>query len=328
MNEKASEKGEDLEVGSAEVINGSGDPHVWRKVAVWLLIVLGSILLFVANPMTWARDVLLDTDTWVDTVGPLSQSPVVADAISQTVVDRFVVAIVEESEVESLVPAEMSFLVQPIIELLQESATDLISETIQSEEFNEVWRGFNRIAHQVVISALAADNPVLYVQDGQLILDLNTIVGAVLSELGFNQLAQLGGQGTWAQIVLLEDVELVNLQRSLAVIDRLAGVTALLSFVSFGLAILISLWRKRTIIHIGIALMVSMIMFLLVLYVIEPLALTSFQVPGLQVVLQEMWRIVTRGLVTQTFLIILIGLLMTLIAWFSERFRLGKTEEI
>jgi hypothetical protein len=272
--------------------------------------------------------VLLDTETWVDTVGPLSQSPVVADAISQTVVDRFVVAIVEESEVESLVPAEMSFLVQPIIELLQESATDLISEVIQSEEFNEVWRGFNRIAHQVVISALVADNPVVYVQEGKLILDLNTIVGAVLSELGLEQLAQLGGQGTWAQIVLLEGVRLANLQRSLAVIDRLAGVTALLSFVSFGLAILISLWRRRTIIHIGIALMVSMIMFLLVLYVIEPLALTSFQVPGLQVVLQEMWRVVTRGLVTQTFLIILIGLLMALIAWFSERFRLGNTEEV
>jgi hypothetical protein len=267
--------------------------------------------------------VLLDTETWVDTVGPLSQSPVVADAISDTIVASVVTAVIEESEVESILPSELNFLTQPFLSLLKEQVAELFSRAIQSDEFNEVWRGFNRIAHRAVFSTLAADNPVLYVQEGQLILNLNTIVGAVLGELGFVRLAQVGGEGDWAQFVLLEGVELAKIQRMLAVVDRLAGVTALLSLVSFGLAVLVSLWRRRTIIQIGIAAAITMSLFLVVLYLIEPWVLTSFQAPGLQVVLQEMWRILTSGLVTQTILILVIGVLVAFIAWLSERFQSG-----
>ena len=48
--------------------------HGWRKFAVILLIVLGSVVAIGATVTLWARAVVLNTDAWVRTVGPLSQN--------------------------------------------------------------------------------------------------------------------------------------------------------------------------------------------------------------------------------------------------------------
>ena len=65
----------------------------WRRVAVGLLIVLGCLVLVVGNMAFWARHTVLNTDGWVAAVGPLSESEVVAEAVSVMVVRELDVAI-------------------------------------------------------------------------------------------------------------------------------------------------------------------------------------------------------------------------------------------
>ena len=67
--------------------------HTGRKVAVALLVLLGCVLLAVANLTFWVRGTVLNTNRSVAAVGPLIQNPVIADAVSDLVVQQLSAAV-------------------------------------------------------------------------------------------------------------------------------------------------------------------------------------------------------------------------------------------
>ena len=294
------------------------EKHTGRRIAVAILVLLGCIFLAFGNVANWARDTLLDTDTWVATVGPLSQNPVVVEAISGAVVEGI-------SEELNLNPPEtpgllvtLGILEKPIVELVQDLLAEGLATILLSEEFNEVWVTANEAIHGALISVITGDNPYIYAEDGVVYLDLNELINELLRLIGLDALTVFEVGDDIARFPLMESETLAQLQQALRLLDRLAILSLLLVVLCFGGAIALSKWRRSSIITIGLGTAIAMLISLILFNIVEAIALGSILDPSLYDFASELLDALTNGLMTQTALLMILGLVIAAVARFTR----------
>ena len=289
--------------------------HTGRRWVVGLLIVLGCLLLAGGNVALWVRDVVLDTDTWVSTVAPLPRSEVVAGTLSVYIVGQVFDAVDVGTVAQKALPEELAALSGPLVGVLQDLAGDTVTELVQSDQFNAVWVTANRAAHAVAMEALRGDRSLLYLEDGALTFDLSDVFASLENTLGLEKLGLFGGEETPGKIVLFTSQQVALVQQMLAVIDTVGTLLPLLALVVFVIAWLISLWRRSTLKWIGIGVLITAGLSLVVLAFAQPVVLANIQDPLVRALGDEIWDVILNGLIWQTVLLGVLGLLIALGAW-------------
>ena len=282
--------------------------HRGRNWAVGLLIVLGLLLLAVGNVTFWLRGTILNTDRWVAAVGPLSRNETVANAVSIYVVDSLFEAGNVDQLIQEALPSEYSFLSGMLTGAVQNLSQETVTKLVQSDQFNAVWVALNRAAHQAIIGVLRGKGDLLYLKEGKLTLDLSDLFGFVSSALDLGNVPAL--QGLQTQFVLLESQQVAALQGALAMIDTVGLLFPFLALGALFLAWLLSLWRRRTVMWIGIGVAVTMTLSLLVFLLTQPVVLASVVDPFARLLAGEIWKVVISGLYIQTLIVLVIGLLL------------------
>jgi hypothetical protein len=298
------------QVAEAEAVK-SEDRHNWRRFAVAMLILLGSLVVIGANLAFWMRGTILNTDRWVSTVGPLSRNEVIVNTLTGAVVADLFEVIDVEQVARDVLPEEVAFLSGPLTGAVQDAVGEVISKVIRSDQFNAVWVAVNRAAHQVVIGVLHGGGDVLYVKGGQLTVDLSDLFGSIESLVGLEDLDLFAGEDV-GKFVLLESGQVAVLQQALTTLDAVGLLLPILALVLYFLAWLVSLWRRKTLLWIGAALAITMTLVLILLAMAQPVVLASMADPVLRALAGEIWDVVLRGLVIQTILLGILGLLVAL----------------
>jgi hypothetical protein len=283
--------------------------HRWRRFAVALLIALGCIVAIGANAVFWLRGTILNTNDWVATVAPLSRNEVIVNTLSGYVVAEVFDAIDVEQVAQELLPERIGFLSRPLVGALQDAVGDVVANIIKSDQFNAVWVTVNRAAHELAIGILRGDGQFVYVQGGQLTVDLSDLFAFLQSTLGLEDLG-LFADREWGKFVLLESQQVAALQQALATLDAVGLFLPFLALALLVVAWLLSLSRRRTLLWIGAGIAITMAVTLFLLALAQPMVLTSIADPLFRALAGEIWDIITRGLVIQTILLLVIGLLI------------------
>ena len=289
--------------------------HTGRRWVVGLLILLGCILLAGGNAALWVRDVVLDTNTWVSTVGPLSRSEVVAGTLSVYVVGEIFDAVDVEAVAQEALPEELAVLTGPLVGVLQDLTSDTVTKLIQTDQFNAVWVTANRAAHAVAMEALRGERSLLYLEDGALTFDLSDVFASLENTLGLQRLGLFAGEENPGKIVLFTNQQVALVQQVLAAIDTVGTLLPLLALVGFVIAWLVSLWRRQTLMWIGIGVLITAALSLVVLAVAQPVVLATIPDPLFRTLADEIWGVILNGLIWQTVLLGVLGLLIALGAW-------------
>jgi len=282
--------------------------HRGRNWAVGVLIVLGLLLLAVGNVTFWLRGTILNTDRWVAAVGPLSRNETVANAVSTYVVDSLFEAADVEQLIQQALPSEYSFLSGVLTGAVQNLSQETVTKLVQGDQFNAVWVVLNRAAHQAIMGVLRGKGDLLYLKDGQLTLDLSDLFGFVSSTLNLGNVPAL--QGLQTQFVLLASQQVAAVQGALAMIDTVGLLFPFLALGALFLAWLLSMWRRRTVVWIGIGIAVAMTLSLLVFVLTQPVVVASVVDPFARLLVGEIWDVVISGLYIQTLIVLVIGLLL------------------
>lgn len=290
-------------------VAGRGQRHLGRRWAVGLLIVLGCIVLAGANVSVWLRDVVLDADAWVAAVGPLSQNEVIVNTVSVYVVGELFDALDVEQVVREALPDPLNLVSGPLVGVLEDLVRDTVASVIESDQFNAVWVAVNRTAHEVVIGVLRGGTDYLYIKDGQLTLDFSDIFDSIQSTLDLESLGLFADQDG-GKFVIFNSYQVAMLQQVLAIIDTVGLWLPILALAAFVAAWLLSLWRRRTILWIGVGVAITMGLTLLLFSLVQPMVLASIVDPIIRLVAGEILKVVLNGLVLQTVLLLIIGLLI------------------
>jgi hypothetical protein len=282
--------------------------HRGRGWAVGLLIVLGLILLAAGNVTFWVRGTVLNTNRWVRAVGPLPRNEVVANAVGIYVVEGLFDLVDVDQAVADALPPEYDFLSGGLARVLRTLAQDTATSLVQSDQFNTVWVGLNGSAHRAMMGVLRGGGDLLYLRDGQLTVDLSDAFEYVVDSFNLGDLTRL--QEIQTRFVLLESRQVAVAQQTLALVDGVGLVLPLLALGLLFVAWLISLWRRRTVTWIGIGVVVAMVLSIAGFVLARPAVLVSIPDPFVRLLAGEIWDVVVQGLYVQTFLILVIGLLL------------------
>lgn len=283
----------------------------WRRLAVALLIVLGCVITAGASVTVWLKSVALNTDTFVATVGPLSSNQAVASAIGNFAVDALFEEINAEQVVADALPEEAGFLAAPLVGAIENFSRDVAAEVISSDVFSAIWTTAIRLAHETALSLLRDEGGLFYISKGEVTIDLSDLLGTVqdrLASTGLAFLEDLPISEDSGKIVVYQAAQLAQIQQALTILDRAGIILPLLALVAFGVALWVSLWRRRTLLYIGAGLSVTMALSLAILARVRSQVVAEVSSELYRTAVEAVWEIVLGSLIGQTILLLVIGL--------------------
>src|SRR5213596_1269364 len=82
----------------------------WRRALVATLVIVSAVLVPLAGLSVWARNLILDTDHFVDTVEPLARNKAITDLVAKRATDRLFQQVDVAAEAKDALPERAQFL--------------------------------------------------------------------------------------------------------------------------------------------------------------------------------------------------------------------------
>jgi hypothetical protein len=289
----------------------AGSPKRQRRTVVYVLVVIASVLALLATLAIWANRQALESDTWTDTSTELLEDEDIQTAISGFMVDALFTNVDAQAELEQRLPPRLQPLAAPLAGALRTAADRLADEALQRPRVQELWEEANRNAHEKFVDV------VVHGDEGDVNLDLGTIVGELGSEVGIDVSSRLPPEA--AQIEVLPEEDLSTVQGIVKLLRGLAIVLTLLTLALFGLAIYLARgWRRELLRTIGFAFVVIGVAALFARSLAGDAVVDSLSsTEAVQPAVSSTWEIGTSLLAAQGSALIFYGFVILLGAWLA-----------
>jgi hypothetical protein len=241
----------------------------------------------------WTARTTFNTDRWVQTVAPLPDDPKVTAAVSQyATTELFAVLDVEERLKEAL-PPRAAFAAGPVAGQLQTYMRQAVDAVLHSDRFQAVWLELNREAHAQLVAILRAQSDVVAAGQNRVTIDLLPLINQVLRELEGSLPTLFGHQldlpdlgsgaiptnlrvlvqsalgislpANFAQFTVYDAGRLRALQEGVVQLKRSLIALIALTVVAIGAALWLSTDRRRTLLQLGVWLVVAVLVMTVVL---------------------------------------------------------------
>jgi hypothetical protein len=245
-------------------------PPRWRIVTARILLAVFCLALLLSVPAVWLRNQIDDTDRYLRTVAPLGSDPAVQAALADRVTTQISTRLDEIVASEGLIDRDRdSFLVAPLVSLLENYVNETVRTFITSDRFPVVWEQLNRTAHPAVSALLTGEGTELVsTANGQITLDLTPLINEIIDRLrerGVDIVDRIQVDPVDTTFVLYESQELVDIQAGVSLVESLAFWLPALALISLVGALAVSVHRRQTLAWAGLTLAATMAVFLMLL---------------------------------------------------------------
>jgi hypothetical protein len=305
----------------------------WRSIAAAVCVVVAALLTVPAGIAFWGQRTLNDGQRYLDTVGPLVESPQVQEAISTKAIN----AIEAQVDVEAILNDAFAGVItdrprlQKLVGPLAGAVNGLIErevrEFVASDAFADVWIRVNTRAQQTLVRVLKGDTSgAVSVQGDQVVLDVSDVIDQVKARLvarGLTVVQNVPIPDTDKQIVLLDAPQLERAQTIYAFANPLARWLIVVVAALYLAALLLARRRPRMTVTIGVVLAANALLVAFCLSVgrqlfIDKLAASDFG-PASAVFYDTLLTYLERGWKVLLWL----GLILVVAGWFTGSNRPG-----
>ena len=237
-----------------------------RTIASWVLIVIACLLAILSVVVVYARNELLNTDTFVATVAPLAKDKAVQTTVATKVSDNLLASSDLEQRVKNALPAKADFLANPIAGAVHTATYNITLQLVQSERFQKLWEQALRQSHTQLNNLLLGNKVGAFQStNGEVTVNLSQVEAAAKQELSSRGLSVVNKipDYTGAPFVLFQSDQLAKLQRWVRFLNHLALVLPIVAILLFAGAVLLAKDRRRGLVHASSGLAVSMAVLLI-----------------------------------------------------------------
>jgi hypothetical protein len=222
--------------------------HYLRTPTAGFFGMVAMVLVSASILTVWANRTLTDTNTYVQTVGPVIQRPELQEFVAQKVTDQLLESaptadvaaqLLPADQVAGKTPEQLKLLLSPVIH-------DSVVQILSSPRLSEVWKSTNQSAHAEVISRLDANAP-------EITLDLSPLVDTVLVEMKQTKLAPVADKIDLKPSAAKIDLKGSSIEKLRTAYRSLKTGTLqllLVTLVCLGLSVWISVHHIKTLRHI------------------------------------------------------------------------------
>lgn len=284
---------------------------------------MATLIAFVAVFSIWVNRQALNTDNWVDTSEQLLQNEEVQARLSNYLADQLFENVEVQAELEATLPPRLAPLAGPAAGALRQLAPQVAQRALSTPQFEGLWSGANRRAHERLLEILNGGNSTVSTEGGEVTLDLGALLARIGGQLGGNLASKVPAEA--AQLTILKSDQLSLAQDITNLIRKLPVVLTLLALLLYGLAIYLAGPRRREALRgVGFGFIVAGALALALRHfggntVTGALASGDSVKPAVEAV----WSIGTSLLVTVAVSAITFGILLVIGAWLAGPTRLA-----
>lgn len=172
----------DKTAGPSEVTSAVSCPR-WRRYVAVALIVASCICAPLSLSAIWLRNQVLDTDSYVETVAPLSQEPAIIDALAADITNELFDIVDVEKEIKSALPDRAKFVSGAMTAGVRRLTENLARRALETDQFQQAWLVANRLAHEQLKTALTGGGKIVATENGKVVLDLSAVFEQVRQQL-------------------------------------------------------------------------------------------------------------------------------------------------
>jgi hypothetical protein len=256
-----------------------------RGVLAAVLIAISAFALIASVIGLWGATTILNTNRWVSTVAPLPQQPAVATAVAQYATDQIFEVVDVEQRLQAVLPPQASFIAGTLSGQLHDAVEKTVRTVVVSPQFHEIWIAANRLAHQHALAIINGTSAVVAAQGEHVDINLLPLINQVLRQLS-DQLPTLFGKtinlpdlssgviptdlrdkvqtalgvplpANFAQFTIYDAGQLHAIQRAVVTFKRDIAALVVLTVLVLAAALLISPRRRRTLLQLGIWLVIA-----------------------------------------------------------------------
>lgn len=224
-----------------------------------VFLVIGAVLAPITMTSLFVRNIVLDTDRYVETVSPLGSDPAIRAAAVTRITDTLMGAIDVQSIVENRLPGPLQVIATPVETAIRTTVSDTADQILASEQFSTIWDAANRIAH-ANIRSLLTESRVIELPNGRLVIDLTAVVAevrALLVDRGLDFFAPIPITQLTAGLELFDAEALQEAQTAVRIMRTVVWVLVVLTLVCFVAAIALATDRRKAVAHVGAALAIG-----------------------------------------------------------------------
>ncbi|MEW6554097.1 MAG: hypothetical protein AB1384_07410 [Actinomycetota bacterium] len=287
----------------------------WRGIVAWILVVLACFMAILSPIAVWARANFLDTEQFVETVGPLAGDETVAKALSDEISARLFTALEIQERIRDalneFLPEQLDFIAGPIASGLQSLTNKITYEVLTSSQFEAVWYKILEVTHSTAVGIIRGDKAITLESNGEVVLDVGELVANVkdrLVEAGLTFLERVPIPQFSKEIVLFESDQLGMAKTGVEILDTLNWFLPLIALVLFAAAVLVSEDRRRFLMISSAALAVAMALSLMVLNLAKGELLGQVRNPANLDAATVIWNQLTTGLIKANTGLLVLGI--------------------
>jgi hypothetical protein len=318
-----------------------------RKVLVGVLLVLSCIGLLSSALTYWMNQTLLNTDRWIQVVGPLAQNPQVVAALSDYTADQAVQVLNVQQRVENVLPERADLLAGPITQQVHDFIQRAVVRGMDTPAFQRAWIRVNTALHKQIVAALRGESQYATISNNKLTLDLVPIIGQALHQIqeqgpgliakrvklpdlsqgqspqqARQELSQALGvniPADFGQVVVLQSDQLAAAQQAVRLLDALVIILPLITLALLAATIWFSVNRRRTFIELGIGVVIVFVALRILIAYLQQRVIDSITTPVGHAVGQGVIPKALDSLVTITTWLFVLGFLVALAAYLVGR---------
>jgi len=245
-----------------------------RTTAAVLLITVGCLIAPLSVVAVWANSQISDTDRYLQTVAPLSQSPEVQAAVTDDITNRVLsyvdVAALTTQAVNRLAqngnlpPAlatSLNALAKPLADGVKGFVHDQVANVVSSQAFSDAWLQANRVAHEQVVGALTGEgSQSVQVSNGQVSVDVGPILQQVKTRLvdqGFTLAERIPAVN--ASFVVLDSPDISKVQRGIRLLNTLGTWLPVIVLVLLAGGVYVARSHRLALVGAGVGLAAAML---------------------------------------------------------------------
>ncbi|SOD72465.1 hypothetical protein SAMN05892883_1856 [Jatrophihabitans sp. GAS493] len=301
-------------------------PRNWANIAraagVFVLVLLGAVCATLSVPAIWSRNLVLNTDRYVQTMTPLASNPGIQAAVIKAVDQQFAENVDVKALLADVLPPRAAVLAGPLQSAANSLVNTVATKFVESDAFVTIWVQVNKIAHTQIVALLTGKgsaSDVLSIQNGNVLLNLAPIVEQVKTQLvqaGLGVAARVPAVGVTIQIAEVKGIEAARTYVHL--LDRIAHWLPLLAIIFFVLAAFLSRRHRRTVVISALSTAFGMLLLGIGLAIGKSVYLNDLPLQYLtESSAGELFDTVVRYLRDGLRLVFVGALLVTLIVWLT-----------
>jgi hypothetical protein len=266
-----------------------------RRIVIWTLVVLASILALLSILTMWTKRQMLDNTAWNKATIQIVQDPKVQAAIATYTINQLYSNIDVGKALSDRLPPNLKQLGPPLAGALEQPATQGVTRLLQRPRVQQLFLQASAIAHEKLVNVLEDKTGFgVSTGNGVVTLDIHQMVVEVGTELGLPQdaLAKLPAKA--GTVTLMKSDQLSAAQTGVQAI-RVLSVWLLVAVLAlYGVAIWLARGARRaTLRNSGIGLALVGLLVLVIRHLLGNYLTSSLASPGYEQATHRLYLIGT-----------------------------------